>query len=68
MQRKRQSLGGAGIIITPYLAHPRAPHVSDPGRRGVLSVQRWKAWSQLAHTARVSGGALYPVIRYGAPL
>src|SRR5207237_1432472 len=40
LEREGVSPGGAGPVIASHLSHPGASDFSDPGRSGVMSVQR----------------------------
>ena len=40
LQRKGQSLGGTGVVVSPDLSHPGSPNVSPAGGSGAMPVQR----------------------------
>ena len=56
LQREGQSMGGAGIVVSPNLSHSGSADVSPAGGSGEMPVRREDSRSEMDHPSGAAAG------------
>lgn len=63
VQREGQSLGGAGVVVSPDVSHSGLSDLSSTGRSGEMPVQRHPPGPQIDRSSGAAAGLCDPVMR-----